>query len=338
MEEPARKQPEGRKNPPEEDAAGVHLADDPAPPGAPATHPQPSWLEWLKLHGVSVLALVVAATVAVRSEMIRAEQLERSTVLEGREVARLCDEAWLLLGGVPLAEWVSDLTDDSERIKEASSLVLEAGVLDPRSARVLVMKGLILLADERPFEALRVFDGAVALAPHSVGAHVGRGSALQRLTRIEEAVMAFDQAIALDPRNVVAHLNRGNALFALNQREEAIAAVKRALRSSPLGARLHSNLGVMLRRTGRFEEALSANERAIALAPEDSVAHSNYGATLGAMGHLHKALVAFDRAIELDPANEGAQAGRRKTLQELEAAEGAVSTIATPEPDPGHQP
>lgn len=71
--------------------------------------------------------------------------------------------------------------------------------IDPDFAPAYIARGSVHLAQGQMVVALDDADSAVAVAPEDASAHALRGEILRRLDRPREASKAFDRAVALDP-------------------------------------------------------------------------------------------------------------------------------------------
>src|SRR5215470_1495058 len=96
-----------------------------------------------------------------------------------------------------------------------------------------VLRGISLLALNRPQEALDSFNGALATDGPQTDTYVNRGVALQRLQRLTEAIESYDRAIALDPAYVLAHTNKAAALEDQGKLAEALASYDFSLKFQP---------------------------------------------------------------------------------------------------------
>jgi Flp pilus assembly protein TadD len=85
------------------------------------------------------------------------------------------------------------------KLDEALALLHRAFELDRSDHFILNSIGVIHAKAERPFEALRAFDAALAIDPDMAPAHNGRGLALQALGDVEAALLAHKRAASLAP-------------------------------------------------------------------------------------------------------------------------------------------
>ncbi len=155
------------------------------------------------------------------------------------------------------------------------------------------------LRAERPGEAVRYYQAALALRPDAAVAHNNLGWALALDGRSAEALASFETALARDPSFAHAHANHANALQDAGRRAEAIAAYRRALALDPGAAIVHANLAKALAEEGRLDEGLAAAEAAVALDPELPTAHVNLGFLQMKAGRVDAAIESYRRALAL---------------------------------------
>ncbi len=143
----------------------------------------------------------------------------------------------------------------------------EALALAPDFIEALTNRGGVLMALNRPDEAIRSLDSVLAFNPDMAEAWNNRGNALSVLGRHEEAVESFDRVLALRPRLIEALINRGTALLTLRRIEDALASYEAALKiDGRNSAALHGRANALFE-LKRFEEAASGFEAAMAAGP-----------------------------------------------------------------------
>jgi tetratricopeptide (TPR) repeat protein len=156
---------------------------------------------------------------------------------------------------------------------EVVSLPAQIGVkpLSPRpmsAAEVEASRARLLYQLGRDDEARQRVDSALRLKPDLAEAHVTRGLLLLREDHPEEAVAPLRRALARDPDNLLAAYNFSLATLWLGEAgfEEAYAALVRVVRpddpAEPLAV-----LGILAGRLGRLGEAERLLRRAVELAP-----------------------------------------------------------------------
>ncbi|HEY9228331.1 MAG TPA: tetratricopeptide repeat protein, partial [Gemmatimonadaceae bacterium] len=115
---------------------------------------------------------------------------------------------------------------------------------------------LATVISDRPNEALRATERAIALDPGSAMAHSRRGTLLLMLGRVAEAEAPFRRAIALDPL-VSAHTARlGWWFLATGQVDSMAAALRRAVELDPANTVLSYLGAVMFAHLGRLDDAV----------------------------------------------------------------------------------
>ena len=82
-------------------------------------------------------------------------------------------------------------------------------------------KAVALRQLERPIEALRCAEEAIAQSPQSALYWRTKGAILRDLDRPEEALACYEQGVKLDPRDPLLRSNRINVLVALGQTDQA---------------------------------------------------------------------------------------------------------------------
>ncbi len=202
------------------------------------------------------------------------------------------------------------------------AIAVNAGVADAHYN----LANALLMALNRPQEALGSYDNAIALRPDFSEAHNNRGIALKRLRRPAEALASYDKAIASKPDYVEAYNNRGNALLALKRPAEALADFDKAISLRPSYADAHSNRSDALVALERFSEALESCDKALALKPDDADACSNRGSALRGLGRLAEGLSSYDKAVSLKADLDEAWLGRGNALCELERFDEALAS------------
>lgn len=86
-----------------------------------------------------------------------------------------------------------------------------------------------VLLDDRPEEALVLFDEILALAPNNVEALVKKGTALEKMRQPQEALECYDRAIAADNSLTIAYLHKGGLCSRMEKYGEAMECYERAL-------------------------------------------------------------------------------------------------------------
>ncbi len=172
---------------------------------------------------------------------------------------------------------------------------------------------------QRKFEdAIKFYDGALAIDPSHSESLFNKGVVLQMLGRIEEALDCYEMVIQVNPNDSEVWGNRGIALRTLGRTDDAIDSYQQGLRVNPADSSIWSNMGIALRSSGRIKEAIEAYDKALAINPRDAGVWSNKGVVLGSMGLLQEAIECYDKAMQLDPGRRLAAKNRDIAVKELE--------------------
>jgi len=171
----------------------------------------------------------------------------------------------------------------------------------PDDAVACNTRGNDWLLANRPQDALRAYDRAIALRPDYVDPHFNRGNALLRLQRRGEALEAYDRAIALSPSLVLAHYNRATVLQALGRMPEALESYRTVVAMDPGHVQARFNLGSWLLDNQQFEEAFALLDPLAEQAPQVPEVHNNRGTALLRLGRYAEAASSFGRALDLRP-------------------------------------
>lgn len=171
----------------------------------------------------------------------------------------------------------------------------------PDDAVACNTRGNDWLLANRPQDALRAYDRAIALRPDYVDPHFNRGNALLRLQRRDEALEAYDRAIALSPSLVLAHYNRATVLQALGRMPEALEGYRTVVAMDPGHVQARFNLGTWFLDNQQFEEACALLHPLADQAPQVPEVHNNLGTAQLRLGRYAEAAVSFGRALDLRP-------------------------------------
>ncbi len=160
------------------------------------------------------------------------------------------------------------------------------------------------------------FERALATEAEYVPALVGRGQVLLALDRPGDALASFEAALAKDPsltglrtrvdvlrfRATQDMLARAKAAAEGRRWAEAEAAYRQAIAASPESAFLYRELAMVERQSGQLTEALEHFRRAVQLDAADAKSLASVGAILEQQGDDMAALAAYERARAIDPA------------------------------------
>jgi len=218
-----------------------------------------------------------------------------------------------------------------ERFELAFEQYTRATVLDPQLTEARYRRGLILMENGMPSQALAEFAAVTEQVPDFAPAHEAAGLVYFKSALYVEAEQHLHRALSLDPTLVRAQVHVGvirnyakdydGALGAFHAAlriapndgsiynnigmthsmmandEEAVQAFNMALRMGAPSAKTYNNMGLALARIQRWDEALEA----FRCASDEAAAYNNIGYLYFLDGLYPQAIASFERAIELEP-------------------------------------
>ncbi|OGT56193.1 MAG: hypothetical protein A3E01_04845 [Gammaproteobacteria bacterium RIFCSPHIGHO2_12_FULL_63_22] len=209
-----------------------------------------------------------------------------------------------------------------EQLKVKIAAVAEPGQRDGSTRNVaaydLYLRGMALWhsrTEKGIFEAISLFEKAIATDPEQAQAHAGlalayavlpaysdRMSAADALSRSTEAAL---HAVALDPAIPEAYAALSNTTTNYLQRSTSVALLRRAIVLRPSFATAHQWLGTLLMSNGDFKNGLVSIERAAVLDPRSLVIGENHAWILITLGRNADARTACLRVLEFAPTYQG---------------------------------
>ena len=153
----------------------------------------------------------------------------------------------------------------------------------------------------KPEQAIKDFDKAIALNPDYAEAYFARGAAYADLNKLERAIKDYDTAIKLNPDLAAAYYNRGVAYADLNKPEQAIGDYDKAIALNPDYDKAYYNRGNTYADLNKPERAIKDYNKAISLNPDLAEAYYNRGAAYADLNKLERAIKDYDKAISLNP-------------------------------------
>jgi len=116
-------------------------------------------------------------------------------------------------------------------------------------------KGMALIREKRPDQAIDAFSRCIAADPAHARAYNSRGAARQKTGDLDKAIADYDRALEIDPSLASAFNNRGAAWYQKGDYRRAVADFSAALRLRKAYAQALVHRGLALSRLGRSEEA-----------------------------------------------------------------------------------
>jgi pentatricopeptide repeat protein len=147
------------------------------------------------------------------------------------------------------------------------------------------------------------------------------GQILLAMNKPAEAVPFLEQAVAAEPFSIVARFDLAVAYGRSGRLREAVELYERMVRSGDADIRVYHNLGLALRQTGRNADAAAAFGRATALAPDQAPGWLGLALSLEADGRGVEAVTALERYLVLEPSAPDADNVRARITRLRSAVE-----------------
>jgi tetratricopeptide (TPR) repeat protein len=246
----------------------------------------------------------------------------------------------------PARQGLASLLNETKRPKEAETILRQAlasGAMDPRNTAALEHNlGVAVMLQDRPAEAVTLFDAAQKKVPAMRLVDYNRGNALQQLGQLEAAADSYRRAIQNDPLDLMAHRDLSQLLYRLGQDDQCLRSYDdvmakrpdigdfplakanflfqredfesarenfdRAARLLPQSVAPLDGLGQALARLGEFDAAIHAHEKAAGMDPGNSDVWRGFAETLLRAGDAPKALAAAEKSLAIAPENQGSLA------------------------------
>ena len=229
--------------------------------------------------------------------------------------------------GAPIAQWFNTalVHQRAGRAAEAERICLEILKVSPGHAQALHLLGLVEFQNGRLDAAIERIRMAIARDGRDPAFHHNLGNILRARDRPAEAMRCYERALAHAPASVDTLYNLANTCQDLGQPERAIDYFERALRLDPEAIELHNNLGTALQDLGRLDEAIICYRKALALRPDVVESLDNLAGALRSQGELAAAQACYERALSLRPNRIESRIGLGVVLRDLGRVQEAVA-------------
>jgi DNA-binding SARP family transcriptional activator/tetratricopeptide (TPR) repeat protein len=202
------------------------------------------------------------------------------------------------------------------------------------------VEGLRLLADGRPVDATRMFDGAIASDSDFVSAVIARRRAVGLSAAARDTARRLDVAFAR--RSDLAPFDRmdleAELAMTAGENGRAVTLARALVDRFPRDPRAHERLGSILQGHGRFAEAARSVERLVALDSQAQAAgvvpcetcnsHVWLAGLYMSVGDLERAESAARSAVRLYPDRPTAWGTLSSVLASRQRADSAISAAA----------
>ena len=156
---------------------------------------------------------------------------------------------------------------EAGRLHAARPLLAALDNVATPSSEIDELRGLLLLREDRPQEALAQLDAAIGRNPDVSGLHICRADARMRLNDFAGAAADAADAVILSPHSAQAKALLGVVLIELGRTGEAVTCLREAVAAEPLRPAFHQGLAEAQERSGDVPGAVTTLETAIRLLP-----------------------------------------------------------------------
>jgi len=197
---------------------------------------------------------------------------------------------------------------------------------DPQNASLWWQKANMLVALNKPDEALACYEHVLDIMPGNAAVYTAMAQVLESGGKNEEALAAYDRALAAEAANVPSLKGKARILTGLGKVDEAIQVYDEILQLRPNDPDFLIAKGDALITAGQVEQAASYFEQAAKISPKSFGAEewTNRGGTLLDAGQTEKALKFYQKAIDADGEYSWAYRGKalvlRKTPETIDEA------------------
>lgn len=230
-------------------------------------------------------------------------------------LARTPDDAEVLL----LAASTYAAAGDLKKSEQALRKTIE---VDGSNFQAYGMLGRLYLAQHRLDEALAEFDELSKRQPRPVQAHTIVGVILEAQQKPQEARKRYEQALAIDPDMPVAANNLAWMYAETGENlDVALQLAQAATRRLPDNPAIQDTLGWIYYKKGLAALAVPAFQKSVELDPKNPIFHFHLGLAYLKAGDSPKARIALQQALALAPNFAGA-AEAKQVLASLKGGTG----------------
>lgn len=239
------------------------------------------------------------AAVTTRRKRVKTVAPETVATTIARKSAK---EASLIITGAGLYFYEQNEMDKSiDAYRQAIDLDNKNADAKLGLSDALANRGSSLLEIDKPQEARRLFDEAIALNDKNSVAYSGLGEIYDALDNNDKAIFNYEKSLALNDALTELYAPLGILYYQKNETAKADQMLSRALAANSSDAATQYFLGLVRYKQSRYEDARTALTQAIKLDAAMPEAHLSLGETLGKLDLRDEAVVEFREAVRLKP-------------------------------------
>ena len=194
-----------------------------------------------------------------------------------------------------------------------------SALANEREFERLLQVGDQAVAEERTFQAIEAYSGAITRNPDSVLAHLKRGAVYYSQNELESALRDLRRAAELDPAALRAIEMLGDVNVGLRRGDRAIEQYESFIALDDRNPRVLYKLGLARYQNGRIQAAIEPLKQALALDPAMGEAYYVLGLIQRDLDQLPAARKSLEEAARRSPAS---QTSAREALAEVYSLEG----------------
>jgi tetratricopeptide (TPR) repeat protein len=192
----------------------------------------------------------------------------------------------------------------------AAEAIRRALALNPAAADVAALAGAYLTEAGLAAEAAALLGAYVQAPDPDVDVLIAYGVALASENRPREALAVFERARSMDTANAMPLVNIGTVHLMAGDLERAARAFTAAVELDPRAAKAHNGLGVIAAERQAYDEAIAHWRQAVAADPRDYQTLYNLGDVLARLGRTAEARTFWLQYVREAPPAETADVTR----------------------------
>ena len=172
---------------------------------------------------------------------------------------------------------------------------------DPNSPHVYNSLALVSLTENKPQDAVNLFETALKIDPTNYDALNGLLNLYARTQALDKAHARLDQALASYPNNASLHYLKGLAYGAQQNSQSAEAELNRALELDPNYLAAYYSLASLYINTKQEDRAIAEFQKVVARRPENATAYTMIGMLEDQRKNYDAAAENYRKALEKEP-------------------------------------